>query len=376
MVLGGHLLTGWPNAPGALDRIPRPILSILDHGWLGVDLFFVLSGFLITGILLDSRDHPRYFRNFYARRCLRIFPLYYAVIGVAWLVYGDSSGYLLASAFYLANFAHYFDIAVSARLGVLWSLAVEEHFYLVWPWLVRFSSRKALTTIACGLVVGAPLLRMWGVQHGLSITEEIYKYTWFRLDGLALGALLAVWVRSRFSGGRRSLGLAAGLLGLSLILTVAGIPFGILGSGSMLRYTQWQLVFAAFLLAAVATRGTRWTAPLRWPFVRLSGELSYCIYLINYGVGDGYEALVRAMAWEPAMVLGPFGAVVLRTVFVVVGTFAVALLSRRFFERPLLGLKRHFEYAPAPRPDSGTPRAVTVTARIPEADTVSQPVPV
>jgi peptidoglycan/LPS O-acetylase OafA/YrhL len=78
MVLLTHILAGFPNAPGALDFIPDPVRQVLTHGWLGVDLFFLLSGFLITGILMDSKERPNYFRNFYMRRVLRIMPLYFS----------------------------------------------------------------------------------------------------------------------------------------------------------------------------------------------------------------------------------------------------------------------------------------------------------
>ncbi|MBI1735581.1 MAG: acyltransferase [Candidatus Rokubacteria bacterium] len=355
MVIVGHLVAGWPNPEGSLTWIPRPILFVLDHGWLGVDLFFVLSGFLITGILLDTRDHPFYFRNFYARRFLRIFPLYYAVIGITGLYYRDADGYFLISIFFLANFAYYFGVSVPHGPEVFWSLAVEEQFYIAWPWLVRLLSRRALTAMACALVVGVPFLRLYATHRGMSLEWEIYMYTWFRIDGLAVGALLAVWVRSRFNEYGRSLKLASSLVGLSIAITFAGVPFGILGSGSPFRYTQVQLVFGAFLLAAVTLRGTRWTSPLRGSFAKLSGDLSYCMYLIHLCVGDVYEDLVHRAAWQPATMLGPFGAVLLRSIVVVGVSFGLALLSWRFFERPILRLKRHFEYAPASRAPRGVP---------------------
>src|ERR1700675_3186470 len=98
----------------------------------GVDLFFVLSGFLITGILLDSRADPHYFRNFYARRALRILPLYYAVLIVILLCYPNSGRYVLLSFFHLSNISPI--LGISMINGAMWSLSVEEHFYLVWPW--------------------------------------------------------------------------------------------------------------------------------------------------------------------------------------------------------------------------------------------------
>jgi hypothetical protein len=128
------------------QEIPLPILRVLDLGWSGVDLFFVLSGFLITGILLDSRESHGYFRTFYARRVLRIFPLFFAylflvlvVFRYAWIWY---SGRDLWSA---TNPWWYFSYLLNWKpdhgyndlyLGHLWSLAIEEQFYLVWPLVV------------------------------------------------------------------------------------------------------------------------------------------------------------------------------------------------------------------------------------------------
>jgi peptidoglycan/LPS O-acetylase OafA/YrhL len=129
MVLVHHLFYGWKTP--ALARLPHMIRIPIEQGWRGVDLFFVLSGFLITGILLDSSDNHRYFRNFYSRRVLRIVPLYLTCIILMYFGYQKAAPYFLLSILYLANFAHFFRIGVPHGPGVFWSLAVEEHFYLV-----------------------------------------------------------------------------------------------------------------------------------------------------------------------------------------------------------------------------------------------------
>lgn len=344
MVLCDHMVNGWPNAPGALESIPKLVLFVLGHGWLGVDLFFVLSGFLITGILVDARDTPYYFRNFYARRFLRIMPLFYLVLGVMWLCYDGGDRFFLISLLFLSNFNYFFGAPPPHGPAVFWSLAVEEHFYLVWPLLVRYLSRRALTWLGIAIVAGVPLLRFWAKARGMDPIGEIYSYTWFRIDGLAIGALLALWVRSRFVSVQNSLKLAAGLVVAALVLTVAGIPLGAMQSGSVLRYTQVQLVFAAFLLSAVALTGTLWTNPLRWGFLKLSGDLSYCIYLIHLGVGDAYVYLLTSQGILPQHIAGPIGSMLLRAAVVLSVTFGLAMLSQRYFERPILRLKRHFEY--------------------------------
>ena len=341
MVILNHVEGGW-NMPAYIKAsVPGPLLMLIQHGWLGVDLFFVLSGFLITGILLDSREKPHYFKNFYMRRFLRIIPLYFAVIAICALLYPLDRRYLLLSAAFLANFYYAFGLNQPHGSGVFWSLAVEEHFYLVWPWLVKVCSRRSLTLIALAMVLGIPFVRVWAIHAGFDMDNQVYVYTWTRCDGLALGALIAIWVRSRWADRRNSLRLAAGFCGASLVITLGGIPYGILNRSNVFRYTQAQLVFAGLIVFAVAMSGTAYTAPLRWRFAKLSGDLSYCLYLVHMTVGDLYEDAVHKLGFDA----GPYGSVILRSIVMVAVSFGVALLSQKYLEQPALRLKRYFEYA-------------------------------
>ena len=133
--------------------------AALAFGWSGVQLFFVLSGFLITGILLDTRPTPHYFRNFYIRRALRIFPLYYVTLAVAFIVlpaldrmpqvYAGDYPHQAFLWLYLSNWRH----DIGGGFSHYWSLALEEQFYLVWPLVVFFCSRPTLLKICIGLSV-------------------------------------------------------------------------------------------------------------------------------------------------------------------------------------------------------------------------------
>jgi peptidoglycan/LPS O-acetylase OafA/YrhL len=346
MVLGSHLIYGWPLPEGALNGVPRPPLWVLEKGWLGVDLFFVLSGLLITGILLDSRDHPAYFRNFYGRRVLRIIPLYMTVIAATFLAYRHPAEYFLISILFLANLATLLRIGIPHGPGVFWSLAVEEHFYLGWPLLVRLLNRRTLTALSLAIFVVSPVLRGVAVAHGLDPERVVYPLSLFRFDGLALGALLAIWVRSvRFSV-RGSLQLAALMLTASLLIVVGGIPFGVLGTKTIastaLRYTHMQLLFGSGILASLALAGTRWTALLRTPFMRISSDLSYCIYLIHLSVGDGYHWLLKVFHIDVVGIFGPHGALLCQIICVLGATFSLAALSKKYLEDPFLRLKRYF----------------------------------
>ena len=124
MVLADHIFLGWPVAPDAYAHVPGALYQAIAHGWLGVDLFFVLSGFLITGILLDSREKGHYFRNFYARRFLRIMPLYFTVVIVFAAFYRDAWPFFALSTLFAANLSHIFGITAPHGPAVLWSLAI------------------------------------------------------------------------------------------------------------------------------------------------------------------------------------------------------------------------------------------------------------
>ena len=190
--------------------------------WMGVDLFFILSGFLITGVLLNAKQNPlgSYFVGFYARRCRRIVAPYMLALlimsvffGLAWSRYW----YLYMG---LTNLLLPLHIPHPEALDPLWSLAVEEQFYLIWPFAVYFLGERALGKLAAGLVLIAPALR--GVAH-FSTPWWVYTLTPFRMDLLALGALLCLVYRNRRSSVERwgpragILTAAIGLMGLVML---------------------------------------------------------------------------------------------------------------------------------------------------------------
>src|SRR5271169_5821010 len=184
-------------------RFPSaPLRFLVGCGWMGVDLFFVLSGFLITGILLDTKPSKDYFRNFYARRCLRIWPLYYSVLLFMFVIVPlvrpqDAAGIFHKSSpwwsylFFFQNFLVAFPTSSVGPLGVSWSLAVEELFYLVWPLFVRYFSNSRPQRVAWAILLFSPVLRLYFSWHNW----QIYSNPFCRLDGMMAGALLALLVR-------------------------------------------------------------------------------------------------------------------------------------------------------------------------------------
>ena len=344
MVLVHHLFYGWPNGPTAFAWMPHVLQVAIGHGWLGVDLFFILSGFLITGILLDSRDSEHYFRNFYTRRVLRIIPLYFTCIFLCYLAYRGA--YFGLAVLFLANFAHYFRVHEPHGPGVFWSLAIEEHFYLLWPLLVRLLKRTYLFGLTLILVFGTPILRGVCAYKGMDPELEIYSYSFFRFDGLALGAILAIWVRSPYYSRRSAWKLAAFLVGFSLLVTVIGWPYGIMGTKTVasaaLRYTQAQFVFAGLMALTLAYRGSGVTSFLRSGFARVTADLSYCIYLIHLSLGDGYYWVLHRIGFNDTARFGDVGALAVRGVVIAAVTYGLAALSKKYLEDPFLRLKRYF----------------------------------
>ncbi|MGH9598820.1 MAG: acyltransferase family protein, partial [Terracidiphilus sp.] len=202
------------------------IYSSAAWGWAGVNLFFVLSGFLITSILLESRHKPRYFRNFYMRRVLRIWPVYVLVLVVVYLnaPWFVGPGVLeairtapwLAYIFFAQNLFH---LALPPALGPTWSLAIEEQYYFLWAPLVRILHRpRALTLVLAALLVASPLMR-WANFAWMTPTNTL-----IHLDGVAWGSLLAVGLHT-LALGRRAwlrLGLGGFVLGIGAAVFVPG----------------------------------------------------------------------------------------------------------------------------------------------------------
>ncbi|HEX6536754.1 MAG TPA: acyltransferase [Gemmatimonadaceae bacterium] len=357
LVIADHVGRLVPTS-GVADQAAKDIAT---SGWVGVDLFFVLSGFLITGILLDAKGGARYFRSFYARRVLRIFPLYFAFVAAAlWIApalgwNGPNQGPLLHERqgwfwTYMVNVlvARHGWAGAPPDTGHLWSLAVEEQFYLAWPLVVALSSRRALARIAIGAIVTASLLRVALVAAGVP-GAAIYVLLPTRMDCLAAGALLAIAARdeTRWPVARRALAAAAPFAALVLAgvfaarhaLEAERAPMQVAG------YPAVVLLAALAIATAVGPRlGDSVRSFWRWRPLRFFGRYSYAMYvlhppiitlLVAAGLGPQQIPLVRGTAL--ARQLG-FGALALAV------TTAAALASWHLLEQPFLRLKRFVPY--------------------------------
>jgi peptidoglycan/LPS O-acetylase OafA/YrhL len=342
-ILGVLFLHGffWPYSGLHFTGWSRFLLRATQPGWLGVNLFFVLSGFLITGILLDSRNKPRYYSRFYTRRALRILPAYYSLLILLAILHQASAGFLGLSFIYLSNLTNLFG--VPADYGPLWSLAVEEHYYIVWPAVVRRLNTHGVAIASATICLVVPILRAVAFHYGY--TAGLGWYTWFVADGLAMGSLLAAVLRSSLTRTKVAR-LCALLFVVALTLAGAGAPFGILTMrrtlGAALEYTVVHIFFAAALILVLLLGFSSRKRYVNRPVLQFFGYISYGLYLIHLLVFRIYDKVSRHYWPQLLPSDGHFALIVLR--FFVAGGLAVGLayLSRRYFEEAFLKLKDRF----------------------------------
>ncbi len=336
MVIFYHAFYWGMNLSG-LPPLEKWLLGAMHVGKLGVNLFFVLSGFLITGLLLKARGQPDYYRKFYIRRALRIFPAYLATLLVLFFT-GTSLKFIGLSLLYLSNLTPLFGVAIA--YPVLWSLAVEEHFYLLWPMVVRNCANRAIIAGSAAIILASPLLR-W-VSFSIEapkgwVSYQIFDYTWNSADGLACGAFLAVCLRE-FAPSRRVFSkIVAALFVTGLVLLPLGIQSKHAALGAALQVVPWNILFVAIIGAGLLA-GSRTAKPARRPLLEFFGEISYGLYLYHLLVFRGFEWLLNngvIRRLQIDLLLG------LSIRFVICGGIAVGIawLSRRYLEEPFLRLK-------------------------------------
>jgi peptidoglycan/LPS O-acetylase OafA/YrhL len=327
-------------------------------GWCGVDLFFVLSGFLIGGILLDAKSSQRYFQTFYLRRFHRIFPLYYLWIGVYFLIAFTSLRYLLGPLkfsaerwtivptyiFFVQNLVKKRILPFSvAWLIPLWSLAVEEQFYLVMPFLVRFFSRRWLLAILLTTIACAPIFRLivfqWFPQH----TAQ-YIATPCRADALAMGVLLALGWRHEDWKTR----FVRNPMLLSAIVFILLIPVAYLAIYHSSPYdyatSVWGLscldaFFAALLLLVLAIPQGRCATIFSQPYLIRIGRISFCLYVIHQAVNAICQAAFVSL--HPRITTVSSLGITLLAVGI---TWTLAKISWRYLEGPMVRRGHNYSF--------------------------------
>lgn len=321
---------------------------IENIGWSGVDLFFVLSGFLITNILIKTKEEKHFFRNFYARRILRIFPLYYSFLIFQIIYYGELEG-AFYHLFYLTNF--YLTtvpvIPPHTPAWLTWSLSIEEQFYVLWPFLIYFCNRKKMILLSLFFIFGALTFRFLNyfnhVQPYIS-----YVSTHTRIDTISLGALVAILMQNKnnFYWLKR----AAQIL---LFLLPIGIYF-IWDQNNIFYYVQsphtatfgfsfLALFFASLLIVCTLFQSKLADLLLKNKLIVLVGKHSYCMYLThNEIILFISELYVKSPFAQNLYNQSPQQAMVLFNIIIFVVTLFLSILIWHLLEKHFLKLKTFF----------------------------------
>jgi peptidoglycan/LPS O-acetylase OafA/YrhL len=311
--------------------------SLFDAGSFGVDLFFALSAYLITELLMQEKERSGsvHVNKFYLRRILRIWPLYFAFVAGCYLASQFNGAVAIVFILFVGNLT--FPLVLKGLpLGaqILWSISLEEQFYLIWPHFTRFLTRASLLGAGLVLWVATIVLRYISFRHGKP-PSLIWYFSPARLDPLACGILISVLVHS----GQRN-----PLEGFRTILMLAGIGCWLVASFSgfnqpdatsisvVLAYVLIALGAGAFILAVIGLRESRFVNP----WLVYLGRISYGLYIFHATV---LTILVVLLAGLPHWIRWP-----LYPILGLAVTILIAAASYQWFESPFLRLKRHFQY--------------------------------
>lgn len=340
LVIGLHYV----HARSSPAAITPEIKTLTSWWWAGVDLFFVLSGFLIGRILINAKGTQNFFKVFYLRRFLRIFPAYFLVLGVFVTLLATPVPSLLpwlfephfpieAYALYIQNFYQGAAQTTGARwLGVTWSLAIEEQFYLLLPLLVYLTPKRVIPLICLAGILAAPIIRY--------IFDDLNSYISLpaRMDSLLVGVLIG-WLNLRdltTVNHRWLLAITSGLL-LSILVLVFQTDFE--KTGGVLNHSLLALFFGVFLLLSLNARGLIHRILVFPPLTHL-GKISYMVYLTHQIFNGTLHGLYKSGA---APSINERADVVL-VILAFTACIAFCSLSYRYFERPILSLGTGIQY--------------------------------
>jgi peptidoglycan/LPS O-acetylase OafA/YrhL len=315
------LSTGW-----------RAVSQIASLGSLGVDIFFVLSGFLITSLLLADRGQPYYYRNFYWKRILRIQPVYILHLVAVWFLVPSSHGYVVLALVYLVNFDTYFH---AADVGPAWTLAIEEQFYLIWPQIIGRLSLRNIYRVSIAVMLGSSLLRSAML---LIFKHAALRNTWYRFDGLAMGALLACqWMgeqEERTGGIEYFLRIfnSRALLVLAMAYEIS-FAVGVTKSLGLILLPTNYLVYRA-IGHIMHHPGSKLLGWLAWRPLVFCGAISYSMYMFHTIFTYLYDTRIT----PPSLAPGRF---CIRAVAISIATLITCVVVRYTVERPAQRLRNY-----------------------------------
>jgi peptidoglycan/LPS O-acetylase OafA/YrhL len=318
-------------------------LNLLGHSpWIPtlVDLFFVISGYFITRNLLEASHSPRFFRVFYTRRALRIWPAYYLAFVACMIINrylkwdNPPHGWLYFLTF-TQNIPDYWGGKMPVFSGMFqhtWTMAIEEQFYLFWPVMVYVAGRRGLPAILAPFLIAPVVMRALGWSPYLLLT---------RCDSLSLGGVLAYLATSPTWLERRRTSMAVAMIGLGVAALAWPVTFL---PGQPLQCSLFELRACLIYFAVVSLvflfAGRPWLAILRNRVLCYTGEISYGLYLYHPMVFAALPAIYKRFIWRK---MGLHSQVMMDLSLMAV-CFLVAILSRELLEKPILALKNRFRY--------------------------------
>lgn len=326
-----------------------PDIPFSKFGWIGVDIFFVLSGFLITGILVSSKEKPYYFKNFFIRRSLRIFPLYYLFLVLMFFVIPLLKSDLIDDFSYYQHNQIYFWLYIqnwlfslegfpeNFALHHLWSLGVEEQFYLFWPFIVYFTPSKRLIQVSLLLIVASVLFRHFGDLIGFVFPYK-YVHIFSRMDTLLMGGLVILLLKAYPKSVKK--------YALYLFILSSLVVFAYIGMNRTVDfwyldpiYSFIGLTFASLL--AVICCDYKWSPNIREilniNILKWFGKYSYGIYIYHYPLYFiGLEFLVPILN-NSGIGLNSSG--IINGTFCIIITCIISYFSFQYFEVKFLALK-------------------------------------
>ncbi|MEP6507259.1 MAG: acyltransferase [Gemmatimonadales bacterium] len=375
IVMLGHFAIGFTTGTAA-DVVLK---TLMQTGWAGVDLFFSLSGFLITGILIEAKGAPHYFRNFYARRILRIFPVYYAFLFAFFVILpivkppapgGPFDGWNVSQWWfwaYLSNLQILFPAWPRPEpLTHFWSLAVEEQFYLFWPAVVFFTTRKGLFKTCAAFMIFSVVIRIWLQTTGINPTAG-YRITPARLDTLGTGAALAIlardpawWLRIRGFAPKVILAALVGMVAVSIptrSMLQSSFPMQAVG------YSLLAVIGAALIIFSIDPTSDRRPIVrfLRTPFMRFFGKYSYALYIFHLPLTWFLENAGLGVDRFPTVGGSHIPGVIAFTLMTGSISVLMALASWNLFEKHFLRLKTYFPRVESARDELSAKPAVEIS---------------
>lgn len=326
-------------------------------GWIGVDLFFVISGFLITQILLQTKDEPHYFRNFYIRRVLRIFPLYYLTLIFFFLIVPYIKSFPLDMSYYINNqwwfwtylqnwFLIFYDPGNNTTvIQHYWSLAVEEQFYLLWPWvIVLIKKPKYLLAFAGALLLAVIATRftLWTLK--IRDLNYLGLYTFTRIDGICVGSMLALlrYKHSNFLE-KHFTTVVLFLAGINFIFYFFNKPYQFTYPYlAIVGYTTFAVLFALLVHEAVEGKNKVLNFVFGNRVLRFFGKISYSLYVFHWPVYLIFSDWVYK--WLAShFTLSGYLLNLITSILLTLAGIAVGICSYYGFEKHFLKLKKVFE---------------------------------